>query len=53
VILTSGTAEELIRNSGTATLEDAFLKLTGETMRDQEAGSADQLRNQARAWGKR
>lgn len=53
VILTSGTAEELIRNSGTATLEDAFLKLTGETMRDQEAGSADQLRNQARAWGRR
>ncbi len=52
-IIASGTAESLIAQSGEANLEDAFLKLTGETIRDTEAGSVDQLRQHARAWGRR
>lgn len=52
-IIASGTAEKLIKDTGTTSLEDAFLKLTGDTIRDTEAGSMDVLRNHARAWGRR
>ncbi len=35
------------------TLDDVFVKLTGRQIRDQEAGSVEQLRQRARLWGRR
>jgi ABC-2 type transport system ATP-binding protein len=34
-------------------LDDVFLKLTGRGIREEDAGSTDQLRNMARLWGGR
>ena len=36
--------------TGTETLEEAFLALTGSTIRDESAGSADQMRQFAKMW---
>jgi ABC-2 type transport system ATP-binding protein len=44
-ILTSGTAAELMANTQTASLEDAFLALTGRTIRDEESSTLDRMRN--------
>lgn len=49
-IVAQGTVEELKVQTGTDKLEDAFLKLTGSAIRDEQAGAADQMRNFARAW---
>jgi ABC-2 type transport system ATP-binding protein len=38
-----GTSRELKHSTGTETLEDAFLALTGSALRDQAAGVADQV----------
>jgi len=35
---------------GSYSLEDAFLKLTGSTIRDESANSADQMRQFAKMW---
>jgi ABC-2 type transport system ATP-binding protein len=50
-----GTPQAIKEQTGTETLEDAFLKLTGSTIRDEAAGSADRLRQFAKMWqgGKR
>ena len=50
-IIASGTGEELKKQTGTQTLEDAFLKLTGDTIRDEGANAVDALRQMGRAWG--
>ncbi len=52
-IIGSGTPDELKKNTGTESLEEAFLKLTGGEMRPDEASSMDALRSQARMWGRR
>ena len=52
-IIASGTAQELIKQTKTENLEDAFLELTGHTIRDTDAGQIDMLRQNARAWGKK
>lgn len=49
-LVAQGTPREIKDNTGTETLEDAFLKLTGSTIRDESAGSADQLRQFAKMW---
>jgi ABC-2 type transport system ATP-binding protein len=49
-IVAQGTLEQLKAQTGTEKLEDAFLKLTGSAIRDEQAGAADQMRNFARAW---
>src|SRR5581483_6449982 len=36
-IVASGTVEELTKQTGTQSLEDAFLKLTGDVIREEEA----------------
>src|SRR5579863_3004380 len=46
-IVAIGTAEELKQKTSTASLEDAFLALTGSTIRDEAATSKDQLRQVA------
>ncbi len=48
VIVAQGTAPELKAQTGADTLENAFLKLTGSTIRAEEAGSIDQMPNMAR-----
>ncbi len=44
-IIATGTSAELQAQTQTGSLEDAFLKLTGSEIRDEEANSTDQLRN--------
>src|SRR6478735_4373568 len=54
-LVTQGTPAEIKNQTETASLEDAFLKLTGSTIRDESADSADQMRQFAKMWsgGKR
>jgi ABC-2 type transport system ATP-binding protein len=54
-LVAQGTPGAIKEQTGTESLEDAFLKLTGSTIRDESAGSADQMRQFARMWsgGKR
>jgi ABC-2 type transport system ATP-binding protein len=52
-IITKGTPEELKKQTKSETLEDAFLKLTGHAIREEEATSRDHMRRMARAWGRR
>ncbi|MGA9670324.1 MAG: ATP-binding cassette domain-containing protein [Terracidiphilus sp.] len=54
-LVAQGTPQEIKDQTKTETLEDAFLALTGSTIRDESAGSADQLRQFAKMWqgGKR
>ena len=49
-IVAQGTSQELKQQTGTESLEQAFLKLTGSTIREEEAGPADRMRQMARAW---
>src|SRR5208283_2893952 len=47
-IVAQGSPEELKRQTGSATLEEAFLALTGTTIREEEPDSLTQMRNMAR-----
>jgi ABC-2 type transport system ATP-binding protein len=49
-IVALGTAAELKEQTGTTSLEEAFLKLTGTGVREESAGSADQMRQFMKAW---
>jgi ABC-2 type transport system ATP-binding protein len=49
-IVAIGTSQELKEKTGKESLEEAFLALTGTTIRDESADSADQLRQMARMW---
>jgi ABC-2 type transport system ATP-binding protein len=49
-IVAQGTPQELLRQTSTDSLEQAFLALTGSTIRDDAADAADQLRMMARMW---
>lgn len=49
-IIAQGTSEELKRQTSTDSLEQAFLALTGSTIRDDDAGSIDQMRTMAKLW---
>jgi ABC-2 type transport system ATP-binding protein len=49
-IIAQGTPQELKEQTGTDDLEAAFLHLTGSSVRDETAGSADQMRQIARMW---
>jgi ABC-2 type transport system ATP-binding protein len=49
-IVAQGSPEELKRQTSSETLEQAFLALTGSSIRDEQAGSIDQMRNMARMW---
>lgn len=51
-IIAQGSPTELKEQTGTESLEDAFLKLTGSTIRDEKAGSLDQMRQFAKMWRK-
>ena len=49
-IITKGTAQEIIKKTRTKTLEEAFLKLTGHSIRVEEGNSKDQFKQMARLW---
>ena len=49
-LVAQGTPRAIKEQTGTETLEDAFLKLTGSTIRDESADSADQMRQFAKMW---
>jgi ABC-2 type transport system ATP-binding protein len=50
-LVAQGTPKAIKEQTGAESLEDAFLKLTGSTIRDESAGSADQMRQFAKMWG--
>jgi ABC-2 type transport system ATP-binding protein len=54
-LVAQGTPPEIKEQTGAATLEDAFLALTGSTIRDESADSVDKMRQFAKMWsgGKR
>ncbi len=52
-IVAQGTPAELKQQTGKESLEDAFLSLTGSSIRDEAANSADQMRQMAKMWGNR
>jgi ABC-2 type transport system ATP-binding protein len=49
-IVSVGTAQELKERTGADSLEGAFLKLTGSTIRDERADASDQMRQMVRMW---
>ncbi len=49
-IIAQGTPDDLKLQTRTETLEQAFLALTGDTIRDEEASSLEQMRNIRRAF---
>ena len=52
-IVAQGRPEDLKQQTNTNSLEDAFLALTGSTIRDEAASSNSQLRDMAKLWGNR
>jgi ABC-2 type transport system ATP-binding protein len=53
-IVAQGSPAELKQQTGTESLEEAFLSLTGSTIRDESANvSADQMRAMAKMWNRR
>jgi ABC-2 type transport system ATP-binding protein len=52
-IVAQGTLAELKENSGSDSLEGAFLKLTGSAIRDEEATQVERMRQMARIFGRR
>lgn len=51
-IIHQGSVEEIKKATKTKTLEDAFLKLTGRSMREESASPLDALRMRHKAWSK-
>jgi ABC-2 type transport system ATP-binding protein len=52
-IIALGTAASLKKETNTANLEDAFLALTGRTIRPEQTSRSEDMRMHARAWGRR
>lgn len=51
-IIAVGSSADLQKQTETTNLEDAFLKLTGNAIRDEAASSAQNMRDMRRAWGR-
>ena len=52
-LVEQGSSQELKTQTGTDSLEQAFLALTGTSIREEKAASADQLRQFAQMWRRR
>lgn len=50
-IVATGSPAALREQTETTSLEEAFLKLTGKTIRDEEVSGADRMRAMRRVWG--
>jgi ABC-2 type transport system ATP-binding protein len=51
-LIAQGSPAEIKKQTNTDSLESAFLALTGSTIRNEEAGSEDRMRNMMRMWKK-
>ena len=51
-IITGGSPAELKKTTNTNSLEEAFLSLTGKKIREEEAGSIDQMRMNRKMWSR-
>jgi len=51
-IVAQGTSRELKQQTGTNSLEEAFLSLTGKTIREEAVGSMDNMRQHRRMWSR-
>jgi ABC-2 type transport system ATP-binding protein len=49
-IIAQGGPAELKENTGAATLEEAFITLTGRAIREESGNNIDRLRNMAKVW---
>lgn len=49
-IIATGTANELKKKTNTNSLEEAFLSLTGKSIREEEATGKDRMRNMRKMW---
>ncbi len=49
-IVAQGSPQELMQQTGTDSLEQAFLALTGSSIRDERADGTDQMRQMAKLW---
>jgi len=49
-IIAVGTSSELKKQTSTTSLEEAFLALTGRTIRDEAGTATDQMRNMRKIW---
>jgi len=49
-IIAIGSGEELKNQTNSKTLEEAFLKLTGNSIREESAGALDHMRSMKRVW---
>lgn len=49
-IIANGTVNELKKSTGSATLEEAFLALTGRKIREEEANGIDHMRMRRQMW---
>lgn len=52
-IIVQGTANELMTQTKTASLEDAFLSLTGKAIREEHSSPTDQMREHHKMWKRR
>ncbi len=52
-IIAIGSANDLKKSTKTKSLEEAFLKLTGNSIRDEKWGASDAMRQGRRMWGGR
>jgi len=52
-IIAIGTSNELKKKTKTKSLEEAFLKLTGSSIREEKWGAGDNMRQMGRVWGGR
>ena len=52
-IVAMGSSEALQNQTNTGSLEDAFLALTGDTVRDEDASTMDHMRMMRRMWTRR
>ena len=52
-IVAEGSAAALKQRTSTSTLEEAFLALTGTTIREEQGSRLDQMRNMAKMWSGR
>jgi ABC-2 type transport system ATP-binding protein len=52
-IVARGSSQQLKIQTGTDSLEEAFLALTGTSIRDEKASSVDRMRQMARMWSRR
>jgi ABC-2 type transport system ATP-binding protein len=51
-IVARGSPESLKKNANAATLEEAFISLTGHAIRDEQASPRDRIRTMGRLWGR-